>query len=250
MRLFLCLLLFGCASAGAPEVGGHGGDAGFTHPTDSSGHPVDTFVNTIDAPPGQQTKTLSETTSNTLRPVTSIACPAATVGTSANIYYRVFDLATFGITSDFHVTQVSFQVEDCETAGGNGTNVAVRVGTYNGTPGNTLTVANMTVLASNANVTVPEIVEDVTAMTTPGGLVNAPINATINAGMKVLVEVDVPDGDLDHFFYPGANTGGQSAKGYVSSPSCTPPGTTPTDIGTVVMPATEIDLLLTVTGTY
>jgi hypothetical protein len=248
MRLSLCLVLVGCASAGAPEVGGHG-DAGFSHP-DSSGHPIDAFVNLIDAPPGQQTKTLSQTTSNTIRAVTSIACPAANIGTSANTYYRVFDLPTFGINTDFHVTQISFQVEDCETAGGNGTTVAVRVGTYNGTPGATLSTASISVLASNANVTVPEVVEDVTNMTTPGALVNAPINATIPAGKKVLIEVDIPDGDLDHFYYPGANTGGQSAPGYMTSPSCTPPGTTPQDIGTVPTTPTEIDLLMTVTGTY
>src|SRR5450432_3943409 len=144
MRLYLCVLLVGCASAGAPEVGGHG-DAGFH--TDASGHPIDAFVNLIDAPPGQQTKTLSETTSDTIRAASSIACPAtffsSTVGTAANNFYRVFDPAAFGITTDFHITQVSFQVEDCETSGGNGTTVAVSVGTYNGTPGVTLTIANM-----------------------------------------------------------------------------------------------------------
>ena len=250
MKLSVCLLLVVCASAGAPEVGGHG-DAGFTHADSSTMHPpIDAYVNLIDAPPGQQTKTLKQTTSDTLRAITSIACPATDVGTSANNYYRVFDLATFGVTTDFHVTQISFQVEDCDTLAGNGTTVAVRVGTYSGTPGATLVAANMTVLASNANVQVPEVVEDVNAMTTPGGLVNAPINATIPAGGKVFVELDVPDGDFDHFFYPGANTGGQSAPGYMSSPQCTPPGTTPQDIGTVPNPDTEIDLLLTVTGTY
>ena len=113
----------------------------------------------------------------------------------------------------------------------------------------------MTVLASASNVQVPEVDENTqNTDTTPGGTVNAPISATIPAGSKLFVEVDVPDGDFDHYFYMGANTSGQTGKGTTSNLAmlpaggCSPAPTTPTDISTIAM--TETDLLLTVTGTY
>ena len=190
--------------------------------------------------------TLTQTTSNTLTPANSIACPATTVGTAANTYYRVFDLPSLGITNAFNVTSVSFQVEDCESVGANGAPVAVRVGTYNGTVGGTtLQASAITILASNNSVQVPEV--DATAT---GATVNASIAAVIPAGSKLVVEVDAPDGNNTYQFYIGTNTAGQAAPGYVSSPRCTPPGTTPTDVGTLITPAAAIDMLLTVTGTH
>ena len=241
--------LVGCATAGpADDPNNTRTDGGFVHVDGNNNiHPIDAFISHIDAPPGQQTKTLDENTSDTIMAYTGVACPAADEGTAANNYYRVFDPATFGITTDFHVTQISFQVEDCESAADNGTPVTVRVGTYSTTPGNTLSAASMTVLASAANVQVPEVDEGQT--TTPGGTVNAPINATIPAGSKLFAEVDVPDGDFDHYFYMGANTNGEMGDGYLKSPSgCNPAPTTPTNISTVA--GSETDILLTVTGTY
>jgi hypothetical protein len=246
MRLLLFVTLAACAQAGAPEQGGHT-DGGLKHP-DGNGQQLDAYVSHVDAPPGQQTKTLSETTSQTIKANTSVACPSSSgVGTAANNFYRVFDLATFGITTDFHVTQISFQVEDCESIGGNGTVVQAQVGTYNGTPGTTLTLGSMTVLATNSTVQVPEV--DETASATPGGTVNVPLNATIPAGGKVFIEVDVPDGAFDHQFYMGANDGGQMGAGYILN-GCSGTGTSPKDIGMTITPNAQIDLLMTVTGTY
>jgi len=197
----------------------------------------------VDAPPGQTTVTLTQTTSNTLTPANSVACPATTVGTAANTYYRVFDLPSLGITGAFNVTSVSFQVEDCESVGSNGAPVAVRVGTYTGTTGGTtLQAGAITILASNNAVQVPE--------TTTGTQVDAPISAVIPAGSKLVVEVDAPDGNNTYQFYIGTSNAGQSAPGYVSSPRCSPPGTTPTDVTTLVTPTAAIDMLLTVTGTH
>jgi hypothetical protein len=161
----------------------------------------------------------------------------------------VFDLAAAGVTGDFNVTTVSFQVEDCESITADGAPVAVRVGTYTGTPGTTLTPANITVLASNNTVQIPEVDETTTA--TPGATINAPLAATIPANSQLVVEVDAPDGNNQYQLYMGTNKDGQTAKGYVSSPRCTPkPGATPTDIGTLPTPVAEIDILLTVTGTF
>lgn len=234
--------MVGCAQGGTPDV-----------TVDASGR--DSTMVTIDGslvdmPPGPQQMTLSQTTTTTLEPAKSIACPATTSGTAANNYYRVFDLAALGITSDFSVTQVSFQVEHCDQlSGSGGTTVAVRVGTYNGTPGTTLALSEMTILASNPNVIVPEVIEDLgPPATTPGGVVNAPITATIPAGKKLFIEVDAPDGNTQYYFYMGANDDGEAGFGYILSPRCNV--SVPTSISTVSEPDVPVHLLLTVTGTY
>lgn len=257
MRWFLLLAaLVGCASAHHDSPLGQQPDAALPPGPDAGGGrdaaPM-ADAPSADAPPadapGTQTRTLSQTNSQTLTAGTSIACGNAQ-GTSANSFYRVFDLGALGITSDFHVTTVSFQIEDSE--GGNV--VAARVGTYGGTPGATLTSSMITILASNATVSVPNVVETFDAnnnASTPGGMVDAPVAATIPAGQKLLIEVDVPDGTAGSggkFFYMGANAGGETGDSYFSATACTPPGATPTDVSQVAM--SNVDLLFTVTGTY
>lgn len=241
MRGAWFVVLAGCATGGQAELP----DARLA---DGNQSVVDASL--VDMPPGPMVRTLSQTSSTTLEPLRSIACPADTSGTAANNYYRVFDLAAFGITGDFDVTSVSFQIEHCnELSGSNGATVAVRVGTYDGTPGATLATANMTILASNPNVIVPEVIETVgPPPMTPGGMVMAPITATIPAGQKLLVEVDAPDGNAKYQFYMGANDDGETGFGYISAPECGI--TTPTNISTVAEPDTPVHLLLTVTGTY
>jgi hypothetical protein len=248
--LALACLLAGCAEAAKTMDLGRP-DGGFNRPDSGGKVYLDAPPVQPDAPPGMQTKTLSQTTSPTIAGGKSIACPStAPMGTAANNYYRVFDLASFGVTTDFHVSKVSFQIEDCESGGATCATVSVKVGTYSGTPGATLSTGSMTMLGSNPSVTVPIVVENGTS--TPGGTVDATLSATIPAGSKLYVEVDAPDGANTYQFYMGANAGGQSGKGYAASPdgSCSPPGATPTDIGTLPSPPVEIDLLLTVTGTY
>lgn len=262
------ILFVGCAKAGAPGGGGGGGgdqvDAGFGGGTQDASHgimrpdaepgidaarPIDAAP-IPDAPPGVQQVTLSQTSTSELVAGNAVACPATNVGTAANQYYRVFDLPTLGITSDFNVNTVSFQVEDCESVNGDGTQVSVRVGTYSGTIGTTLQASAISIAQSVA-VQVPEVDEDFSATppTTPGATVNQPITATITAGSKLIIEVDAPDGNNEDEFYIGTNGSGQSAAGFVSSPRCSPPGTTPTDVNTLGTGVTD-DILLTVTGTY
>jgi hypothetical protein len=205
---------------------------------------------TIDSTPidGPMVRTLSQTSSESLEPVTSIACPAPSSGTAANNYYRVFDLASYGITTEFHVTQVAFQVEHChDFISSAGASVAVRVGTYSGTPDDTLVNANMTLLASNSNVLVPEVIEDSgPPATTPGGTVISPIMATIPAGEKLLVEVDAPNGDSSYALYLGANNDGETAPAYVLAPQCS--ADVPKNINLIVNK--PVHLLLTVSGWY
>jgi len=239
MKWFV-LVLVGCARAGSADI-----DSGVVH--------QDTQVKLdgsmlVDAP-GTQTRTLAQTNVQTIKAATSLACGSSSgPGTAANNYYRVFDLAAYGITTDFHVTKVSFQVEACHSyISGNGAAVAVRVGTYSGTPGATLSSASMVVLASNATVMVPEVIESGTPPTTPGGTVDAPITATIPAGSKLFVEVDAPDGTNRYYFYMGANDGGETGFGYVLAPVCNI--TSPKNISSVNTSFPNVNLLLTVTGT-
>ncbi len=245
MRRFLLVCVAGCASAGPPDQLGGRTDGGNIVRPDSSGPQIDAFVSHIDAPPGQATKTLDENTNDTFKTGESVACPS-TDGfgdTAANNYYRVFTLSTFGITTDFHVTQVSFQVEDSEGFSGGGTTVAVSVGSYTGTVGTSLTVGALQQLASNSNVDVPEVDEG----NTSGATVNVPLDATIPAGGKVFIEVDSSDGSFDHSFYMGANTAGESASSYMLAPDCSV--NTPTAVPQFYT-AHAVDLLMTVTGTY
>lgn len=245
-----------CATADKIDLkgGNKNPDAGQIVHADSSLPQLDAFI-LADAPPGVMTKTLSQTTNDTLAGGNSVACPAANgdPGTSENHFYRVFDLSTFGISTAFTVTGVSFQVEDCESVAGNGTTVNVHVGTYSGaTGGSTLTAANLTEVSSATGVAVPEV--DETGTTTPGATINVPMAATIPAGSKLYVEIESPDGDNDHQFYIGTTTGGQSAPSYVSAggvttPVCSPPGKTPTDPDTLVTNG-NVAFLLTVTGQY
>lgn len=225
-------------------------DSGTQGQLDGSSTQTDAAVTTPDAPVGPMTRTLTQTTSQAIKAVNSIACANNTNGTTrANSYYRVFDLAAAGITSEFTVSKVSFQVEHCDKTSGSGTcaSVAVRVGTYNGTPGTTLTNANITILASNATVAIPEVIETTDPPSTPGGTVDAPLTATIPAGQKLLVQVDAPDGNGAYSFYMGTNDGGESAPGYILSSTCSI--NAPTSISTVGTAAAR-HLLLTVTGTY
>lgn len=233
-------MLVGCASAGTDP--GVASDASVQ--IDGNQIMIDAPVQMpmIDAPPpGPMMVTLSQTTSPTIKIPNTIRC-GSTAGTAANNYYRVFDLPTLGINAPFTVTQVSFLVQRCDRFAGTSCAVAVRVGTYNGTPGATLQSANMTQLASNPTVNVTE---------TAGSTVNAAITATVPAGNKLYVEVAVPDGEDTFDFFMGGNDGGETGFGYISSATC---GINePTNISGAFPPditAGARNLLITVTGTY
>src|SRR5512144_2462540 len=110
MRAAVLLVVAGCASGGR--------DVTIDAASPSDG-PKQVDAKLVDAPPGTQTKELVQTSSTAIEAGTSIACANNPPGTNANNYYRVFDLAAAGITSDFHVTKVTFKVEDSHRVGTN-----------------------------------------------------------------------------------------------------------------------------------
>jgi hypothetical protein len=227
--LFALLALGACAEAGKSGIQGRPDGQLIT--IDSSGQIVDAFV-AADAPPGMMTKTLSQTTSNTNLAGTAPACGSA-AGNTANSYIRVFDLATFGITTTFTVTQVTFQIDESDT----GQTASVSVGTYVGSTGDTLS-GTPTMVGNAQAATIPP--------TTTGATITAPITGgIIPGGSKLLVEVDSPAGG---FTYIGANKSGESAPGYLYANDCG--FNPPKNISKVSASFPTVDLLMTVTGTY
>jgi hypothetical protein len=196
-----------------------------------------------DAPSGSS-KTLSETTSTTIVANNSFPCSPGlfSLNTAQNSYYRVFSLASLGVTTAFQVTNVTFQVELARSA----PTATLTVGTYSGTVGSaTLKAADITAIQTDSSVTIPDADDD--SGSNPG-TVNVPISATIPAGSNLIVELAVPSGGM---FYIGTSASGESAPGYTSTTDtadCTPPGKTPTSMSKIAGYAANI--LLTVTGTY
>jgi hypothetical protein len=245
------LVVAGCATACTSQLGpdrksNHGNmpDAGFGRPDADRGTPMPMPDAALpDAAPGLTTVTLTQTTNSTPTPATSIACGACNNNTNPcnswftfeNAYYRVFDLAQHGVTKTFHVQQVTFAVE--ESAGNQ--SVQVKVGTYNGTPGTTLDLAQVTQQVTTS-VNIPP--------TTTGLSVPAPITTDIPAGSKLIVEVSAPDheGLNNVYFYLGATTAGETKPGYIRSPSCG--DSTPTTMASIGFP--EVGILVSVTGSY
>jgi hypothetical protein len=258
MRWLFFACLVGCAQAGAPggapidaNEGGHTNtDSGFGMHPDAPMRPIDAAVAPIDAPPGMTTQTLDQNTTDTLAGDTSVACgyTGLHIGTKASKYYRVFPLSSFGITTAFHLSSAAFQVEDCESNDADCTSVTIDVGTYSPSPGAKLT-GTFTQIASTS-ATIPLVVEDQNG-NTPGGTVTATFNppALIPANSNLYFEIDAPDGEDTYQLYVGGNAAGENGLSYTSS-SCA--GSTPVDIATTTgaTPPPNIDLLMTVTGTY
>jgi hypothetical protein len=241
-----------CASAGAPDQGEQQLDAnnGFhpqsdarqsTNPDAPQGTQIDAPVAPpVDAPSTTGPHTLSATATQT-DDQSAIACSATdqTTGeteyTDQNSYYRVFPLADFGITTAFHVTNVDFVVEDAEDGP---QTLTIKVGTYSGTPGTTLTKSDIvSTQSATQSVADGDTSEDIT------------IANDIAAGGIVLVEVDAPSGKTnDSVFYMGATTSAETEPSYISSTTSDCDATSPTKLSTLV-PTSTPAWLLTVTGT-
>ena len=241
--LFVALTsMAACASAGKSELSGR--PDGGLHPTgDAGGSDVDAALGhdaagpPVDASQGPGPHTLTAATSPT-DDGSAIACSAAdalgvTLYTDQNSYYRVFPLADYSIGNAFHVTNVDFTIEDVEAGP---VALTVKVGTYAGTPGATLTKSNiqMTGTASHSAAT-----GDTTA--------SVPVTADVAAGGVVVVEIDAPSGQTgSKFFYMGSSSGGESEPSYISSTATDCGATTPTNVTTAAGAPT--DWLISVTG--
>ena len=162
------------------------------------------------------TVTLTETTSTALTFGTTVACSDTGSGnTRDNTWYRAYALADYaGVVGAFHVTRVSFAVQEASAS----MPVEVVVGTYAGAlDTDTLDMSLVAPLVA-ATVTPP----DTTGHT--GEIVDVSIDADIPAGGTFVVSIAEPDMDnAGGLMYIGATTSGETHRGYISSTICNAP---------------------------
>jgi hypothetical protein len=242
MRLLLSIVICSCASASSLSHS-DGGDQDASSILDGSRsldapHSVD--ARPPDAPrtdAGSTAITLTQVSTNTLA-ANSLAC-ANDVSTSEQAYYRVFDLATIGITSTLTISSVAFGVQ---TETGTQT-ITVNVGTYSTAPAPTLDVGSADWGSGDVTAIATTTTNVVAAAS--GTIVSVPITASIPGSSYLILEIRSPDSSTDAFFL-GASTGTETAAGFFWAPTCgdTPPGT-PASEGEGTVP-----FVITASGTY
>jgi len=138
----------------------------------------------------------------------SIACmSSALLITNDNRYYREFDFANdFGISSPFEIDSVQFAIEVLFRAPTSGFPVGVNLYTVDaqGLPLGTLTPLADTTLFLNDQLQ---------------SFISVPLEATINPGDVVVMEINIPNSD-SVIFLIGSNPDGQFDVGYLSSDTC------------------------------
>jgi hypothetical protein len=215
----------GCATAkvgdaeGAGETVDAGGDNGAGDDDDGDGGDdglADAGGSTPDAAPPPQPSPVTLTQSNSLDVIgfTSIACFEA-----VNSYYRVFNLATFGIDGPLEVNKVTFGVEEC-TSGTGGLPATVLLHTLEGPlqPDGRFQLANLTRLES-AETTIPDVAFPDEGEV-GGALHEVPIRTTVPAGSTLVVEVTHPGFTADQALLMGANGAGETGLTYLRAPEC------------------------------
>lgn len=246
MLFVLVVGLVGCAQAHNETIGGRP-DSGITVQDSNTGSGGDDapMIDAMGHPDGSAsggTATLSQTTANNDTQV-GLACGNGTY-TSRNSYYRVFPLANYGITGEFHVNAVDFIV----SGGANNAQLTISIGTFNGTAGGqTLNPAGITLLPGAVTYTVPTV-----GINDPAVPAHIAISGDVSG--QLVVEIDqkiAGSSGTPYQFYPGANEAGESAPSYIMSADCSL--NTPTSMDYEAQQQatpTHSNLVLTATGTY
>lgn len=140
----------------------------------------------------------------------TVTCANGLNETAEDHYYRAFLLSDYAITSDFHVTQVTFAVE---SALGGPQTATVKVGTYSGAVTTTTTTLTPAMITNIGQATTPSIPDG------DNGTVTTPIDAMIPANSTILVEIATPDhiGDGTGLF-PGSNNTAEKKPSFFSTP--------------------------------
>jgi hypothetical protein len=228
------LALLGCGLPPPPAAGSAGGElpdasVSLPPPDDTEDEPDVDAGPRPDAQP--RDRVLTQTTSEVVEPNGSIVCADKQDIHFDNSWYRVFDLATVGIASGFHVTRVEVGVERAQSGNGAGQPVEVELHAVTGDIQN----GDLTTLATTSQTVADTLVSRV----------EFPIDAMVPAGTKLAVEVRVPDGENGgHRFVIGANSLGQTAPGYIRAPVCGDEG--PTSLNEI--DADDVHLLIDVAG--
>jgi hypothetical protein len=141
----------------------------------------------------------TQNTSSTIADLTGISCNPA----GDNVYYRVYDLSTYGYTTDLLLDTIKFGVES------NGANENVTVSAY--TLSGAFSLANLTLLGSTI---IPITTAPLTMYTANMGGITVPMNSML------VVAYSVPSNNVNSTFFPGSNSLGQSGPSYISSVAC------------------------------
>ena len=174
---------------------------------------------------------LTQSSSQDITSGNSVACYNSTGGyTTDNSYFRVFDLASFGITGAFNVASVDFGIESAT-----GASQPINVNLYTLT-GATLAWANLNPIGSASGTLSPQALTHF----------SIPVTGSAPAGSKLVVEIHSPDGStaVTAFFF-GSNAAAESGPSYIAAVGCglTEPVTT----ATIGYPGMHI--VMNVTGT-
>lgn len=234
--------LAACAQAGLPGAGEHAADAGdesLPPGVDAGRQPLPDAGSTprVDAAPGvPQSITLTASSSDEIVQGNSIGCLAADVDVHlSSSYFRVFDLASYGLTGELAIDGVQVGIEVASSGSGAGQPAALRLYTLAGA----LQMANLTPLAS-ASTTIPDM---------SLGKHSIAISATVPAGARLAVELYTPDGTADeNAVLIGSNGSAEASPTYVMAADCglaEPVATSGPEIGQPGM-----HWVLEVNGTY
>jgi hypothetical protein len=173
--------------------------------------------------------TITHSLDQSIVALNSVSCNAGGLHTD-NSYLRVFDLAAFGIDTDFNITQVEIGIETA--SGAIGTQPAtVNLYTLDGA----LLWANLTLIGT-ADVIVADQDLSILSMDVTG---SAP------AGSQLVVEFFTPNGQgAGNSLFVGSNDLGQTGPTYLAAADCAV--TEPTDVGSIGFPG--MMLVMNVTG--
>ena len=180
--------------------------------------------------------TLSRSESNYVIPGTVACYNSTSMYTPTNTYWRAYNLAALGVTTDFTARSVTIGIETAAATAGSQT-ITVKLYTNTGAafPGGTRTQ-----ISSN-DFTVPNITAP-TIMT-----FNLPTPVVVPAGTNELV-FSVTSQDFSttgNSFFIGSNAAGETASSYISAAGCSI--TTPTSYSAIGYP--NVNIVLAVNGT-
>ena len=162
-------------------------------------------------PGGSCPPTITESTSQDITSLNSVACNDNATGfTVENHYWRAFDMSTFTGGLEYDITAVSFGIEQATSGSGTGQPLTVNLYTNSGAPfpGGTLTL-----LATSGSINIPD--QSLT-------IFDVPIAATVPAGtLELVMEVTNPDGvAAGNTFFVGSNASPETAPSYLSAADC------------------------------
>lgn len=180
----------------------------------------------------QAAQTITQSTSNAITPDNSVTCGDATTH-AASSYFRVFDLAAFGIDNGMDVSQVEIGIEEAAAGAGGQQPIAVRL--HSKAPAAALTYANLAQIGAASS-----SVNNGTQF-----LFSVPVTGSIGADLDLVVEVITPDGTANgNLLVIGSNAAAENAPSYIVAAACGSPQPATTDsIG-----APDMHIVMSVTG--